>query len=123
MKRIVALVLVVLSVGAFGSKVSANDFKSQVLGPGGQLSLDVQDGRFLVMRNFTQAAGATTRGVVSATTSTGTSNVLAAAIIDPSNITSVDVINSVVITGPATVIVTCPSDASSCFVSYRKDSN
>jgi hypothetical protein len=46
-------------------------------------------------------------------------NVLAAAILD---MTPLEVINNVVIAGPADVTVTCDPSAT-CFVSYKKDSN
>src|SRR5205085_2306310 len=47
-------------------------------------------------------------------------NVLNAAILDPAN--SPEVINSVIIAGPADVSVTC-GDAGNCFISFKKDSN
>ena len=49
-------------------------------------------------------------------------NVLAAAIIDTDPSISVEVINDVVIDGPANVTVTCGTGAT-CFVTYRKDSH
>ncbi|HXX42655.1 MAG TPA: hypothetical protein VEI58_10375, partial [Chthoniobacterales bacterium] len=67
MKRVMASVLVVLSVSAFGSKVSANDYKSAVIAGGSSLpsSITVSDDQFLVIKSFTQAGDMTTRGVVS----------------------------------------------------------
>ena len=55
------------------------------------------------------------------TTHTGTANVLTAAILDPSNTSSLEVINDVVIAGPADVTVTC-GDGTDCFIAYRKGS-
>jgi hypothetical protein len=103
----------------------AGSFKSTTIATGGSLSIEVPDDRFLVIRNFTQEGG-TTRGVVTVTTDTGTANVLAAAIVDSgTSSTSIplEVISNVVIAGPATVNVTCPADATDCFITYRKESN
>ncbi len=62
------------------------------------------------------------RGVVmvSAPPSSMQVNVLVAAILNKSPL---EVINSVVIAGPADVTVTCPDASAICFVSYKKDSN
>jgi len=65
------------------------------------------------------------RGVVMVTTppSSGTTvNVLAAAVLNPAQ--QPEVINNVVIAGPADVVVTCgASSMKNCFISYKKDSN
>ena len=103
----------------------AGSFQSATITPGGSLSIEVPDSRFLVIRNFTQEGG-TTRGVVTVTTDSGTANVLAAAIVDSgASSTSIplEVISNVVVAGPATVTVTCPADATNCFITYRKESN
>ena len=109
----------------FGSAalVSAADFKSAVvtdvpLGP-----IHVARDHFLVIRNFTQEGG-TTRGLVNVydISSGQFVNVLAAAIIDTDPSTPVEVINNVVIDGPANVTVTCGTGAT-CFVTYRKESD
>ena len=105
--------------------VFAGSFQSATIMPGGSLSIEVPDSRFLVIRNFTQEGG-TTRGVVTVTTDSGTANVLAAAIVDSgTSSTSIplEVISNVVVAGPATVTVTCPADATNCFITYRKESN
>jgi len=34
-----------------------------------------------------------------------------------------EVISNVVVAGSATVNVTCPADATNCFITYRKESN
>ncbi len=48
---------------------------------GDSLSLDIPDGQFLAIRNFTQEGGSQ-RGVVTVTANGLTNNVLAAALID-----------------------------------------
>jgi len=60
------------------------------------------------------------RGTVSVMIGSQTAIVLTASIVD--NPTTLEPVNSVVIAGPATVNVTCGSDATTCFVSYRKES-
>ena len=105
--------------------VLAGSFQSATIGLGGSLPIEVADGRFLVIRNFTQEGG-TTRGVVTVTTDSGTANVLAAAIVDSGTASTsipLEVISNVVVAGPATVNVTCPADATNCFITYRKESN
>ncbi len=105
--------------------VFAGSFQSATIAPGGSLAIAVADGRFLVVRNFTQEGG-TTRGVVTVTTDSGTANILAAAIVDSSTSSTsipLEVISNVIVAGPATVTVTCPGDATNCFITYRKESN
>jgi hypothetical protein len=105
--------------------VVAGDFKSKILQANEMLSIIVPVDHFLKIRNFTQEGG-NQRGWVSVTTTANglTANVLTAAIIDPmATAGSLEVINSVVIEGPANVTVTCGNADASCFVSYRKDSD
>jgi hypothetical protein len=109
----------------FAGTTFADDFKSTVIpGANGTVSLThVSGDHFLVIRNFTQdGVGTGTRGFVTVfpLLQSGV-NVLAAAIIDP-NSPSLDVINNVVVAGPADVMVTCDPSAI-CFISYKKDSN
>lgn len=117
--------LIAAILGATAIYACAGSFQSTTITPGGSLSIEVADGRFLVIRNFTQEGG-TSRGVVTVATDKGTANVLAAAIIDSgTSSTSIplEVISNIVIAGPATVTVTCPADATSSFITYRKESN
>ena len=105
--------------------VSGGSFQSASITPGGSLPVEVPDGRFLVIRNFTQEGGAT-RGVVTVTTDSGTANVLAAAVVDSgTSSTSIplEVISNIVVAGPASINITCPADATNCFITYRKESN
>jgi hypothetical protein len=109
---------------AFAGATFADDFTSMVI-PGGVIAQPlprVHGDQFMVIRNFTQENG-TTHGVVMVTQLPGTTavNVLAAAIL---NMSPPDVINSVVIAGPADVSVTCGATTGmNCFISFKKDSN
>ena len=125
MKAIGARCLITAVFCASAIYAFAGSFQSATITPEGSLSIEVPDSRFLVIRNFTQEGG-TTRGVVTVTTDSGTANVLAAAIVDSgTSSTSIplEVISNVVVAGPATVTVTCPADATNCFITYRKESN
>ena len=125
MKTIAGRFLVSVVFCASAIYAFAGSFQSATITPGGSLSIEVPDSRFLVIRNFTQEGG-TTRGVVTVTTDSGTAYVLAAAIVDSgTSSTSIplEVISNVVVAGPATVTVTCPADATNCFITYRKESN
>lgn len=121
--------LVAVAFCSFAIVVFGGDFKSAIIAGGGSVSINVPEGHFLVVRNFTQEGG-TSRGVVTVTDANAqTANVLAAALIDTGASASptpspapLEVINSVVVAGPVTVGVTCASDATSCFISYRRDS-
>jgi hypothetical protein len=100
---------------AFAAIVFAGDFKSAIISGGGSLSLPhVANDQFLVIRNFTQNGAGTSRGVVTVTTH----------ILDPADTSagSLEVINDVVIAGPADVTVMCGTAATDCFITYRKDS-
>lgn len=103
--------------------VSAGEFKSAIISPGASLSINVPGDHFLKIRNFTQEGG-TTRGVVTVTLTQAMSqsaNVMSAAIVDPTLTSALEVINDIIVGGPADVAVTCPADATQCFISYRKD--
>ena len=119
-----------LTVCGLAGTTFADDFKSlTIAGDNGVSSTSlprVHGGQFMVIRNFTQdVSGSTTGGVVTVTKPPGGSTsvaVLNAAILDPAN--SPEVINNVVIAGPADVSVTCGADpGSNCFISFKKDSN
>jgi hypothetical protein len=120
--------ILILALFAFGSAIFADDFKSMVIpGDGGvtpQSLPHVSGDQFMFIRNFTQEASVSiTRGVVTVTKANqGTADVLSAAILDPSS--SPEVINVVVIAGPADVTVTCGAAAgNNCFISFKKESN
>jgi hypothetical protein len=119
MKTALARVLPVLFFLLFTKFAVAGDFVSAVVPTGTTLPITVPADRFLVIRNFTQEGG-TNRGVVSVMTNTFTANnVLTATIVDPmASPGMLEVINNVVIAGPATVTIT-PGDTT-CFITYRK---
>lgn len=103
--------------------VSAGEFKSAIISPGGSLSINVPGDHFLKIRNFTQEGG-TTRGLVTVTLNqdmSQTANVMSATIVDPTLTSALEIINDIIVGGPADVAVTCPADAMQCFISYRKD--
>ena len=115
---------------AFAGTTFADDFKSVVIpGDGTGLAIHalprVHGDQFMVIRNFTQEGTVSDpRGVVTVTqlSNMQMANVLSAAILDPSF--SPEVINNVVIAGPADVSVTCgASPPGNCFISFKKDSN
>lgn len=122
--------------------------KSEIIAAGDSKSIEIPEGVFFKVRSFSQDGG-TERGVVSVTIGSATTNVLTAAIIEtsvtapaptatvtpsptaspsptptptpvPSGSTQ-EVMNSVIIAGPATVTITA-GDADA-FVTYKKDKN
>jgi len=121
--RLLAVVLVSLfftltKFAAAGG--SSADFTSMILQTTQQpLQITVGADRSLVIRNFTQDGGMV-RGSVSVMTSTfSANNVLTATIVNPMAAQgTLEVVNDIVIAGPATVTVT-PGDAT-CFITYRK---
>src|SRR6476620_8703586 len=123
MKANVFRCLIVVILSASVALVCAGEFKSAIVSPGGSLSINVPGDHFLKIRNFTQEGGST-RGVVTVTLNQAMSqsaNVMAATIVDPTLTTPLEVINDIIVGGPADVAVTCPADATQCFISYRKD--
>jgi hypothetical protein len=122
MKTALAGFLPVLLFCTLTKFAAGGDFQSVVLSAtiNPSVTITVPNGRFLVIRNFTQVGG-TTRGEVMATLLSGvnpTVNVLDAALLDPTM--SPEVINNVVVAGPASVSATCPDLAATCFLTYRK---
>src|SRR5206468_7126521 len=106
---------IALIILAAASLAFANPFKSRIItGTSSPLVITVPDDHFLKITNFSQEGG-TDRGVVSATLTgdenggTGTGNVLTATRVDLSTGTNSqnapEVINRVIIAGPAQVTV------------------
>jgi hypothetical protein len=127
MKPPLARYLIAVLFCAFATFSRADDFKSMVIAGGGPaVPLPrIHDDQFMVIRNFTQEdGGSSTRGVVMVSTDGGITSVgvLSAAILKTSMATP-EVINNVVIAGPADVSVTCGNTSGHCFISYKKDSN
>lgn len=123
MKTALVRVLPVLFFCTLTKFAAAGDFVSQVVQTTQPITVTVPSDRFLVIRNFTQESTSTTpatmRGYVSVT-SPYSAIVLTATLVDPTNANqgSLEVINNVVIAGPATVIVT-PGDTNG-LITYRK---
>ena len=131
MKIFAARCLIVLVVLAAASFAFANPFKTKIItGSSSALVITVPDDHFLKITNFSQEGG-TDRGVVKVTlqgdTETGgTTKVLTAARVDLStganSQNSPEIINRVIIGGPAQVTV-APVTGATLFISYRKESN
>jgi len=100
----------------------ANDYKSIVLAGNTSLAspINISGDQFLVIKSFTQQGGVN-RGTVTVMIGSQSAIVLTASIVD--NPTMLEPVNSLVVAGLATVSVTCGSDATTCFVTYRKESN
>ena len=114
--------LTLLFITAFACLVRADVFVSQTIAPQTNFTFShLHAGQFLVIKNFTQDDLTGERGYVSVTKPPGTSvMVLTAAALDAS---PPDIINTVVIAGPADVTAHCGDTTGNCFISYRKDSN
>ena len=111
-----------LIIGGLAGAIFADDFRSVVIASTTTISLPrVHGDQFMLIRNFTQDDG-TTRGVVTVTKPPGGTpvNVLSAAVLDAS---PPDIINNIVIAGPADVSVTCGTTTGNCFISFKKGSN
>jgi hypothetical protein len=127
MKPPLARYLIAVSFCAFATFSRADDFKSMVIPADGTPHAlpRVHGDQFMVIRNFTQEYGSSsTRGVVMVSQDGGATwvQVLSAAFLDTTN--PPDIINSVVIAGPADVRATCGATSpANCFISFKKDSN
>jgi hypothetical protein len=111
---------------AFAGATFADEFKSFTFSAAMGLDpIRVHGDQVMFIRNFTQEGGST-RGVVSVTKPPAggdTVSVLTAAILTIGP-TSPEVINSVAISGPADVSVTCEAPVGkNCFISFKKESN
>lgn len=116
-RQTVKLVIVLLC--AVASSVIAGDFKSVMITPTSEsLTLDVPDGQFLTIRNFTQE-GSSQRGVVTVTADGATSNVLVASLVDEETSVPPEFMKKVVIPGPAQITV-APVSGATLFVTYRR---
>src|ERR1700737_3991622 len=108
MKPPLARYLITVFFCASATFIVAGDFQSVVLSTvtgNTSITINVPDDRFLVIRNFTQDKG-TTRGEVKATLQPSNlmATVMTASLL---NAASIEVINNVVVAGPASVSVTC----------------
>jgi hypothetical protein len=130
MKIFAVRCLIALGILAAASLAFANPFKTRIItGTNSALTITVPDDHFLKITNFSQEGG-TDRGVVAVTLSgennSGTANVLTATRIDLStganSQNSPEIINRVIIAGPAQVTV-APVTGATLFITYRKESN
>ena len=118
MKRQTAA-LVIVSFCAVASLVAAGEFKSVVIASTSEsLTINVPDGQFLAVHNFTQQGGSQ-RGLVSVTANGETNNVLTAALIDQGTSVPPEVMKKVLISGPAEATV-APVPGATLFISYRR---
>ena|ERR1700730_16301899 len=121
MKSAIVRILFVLVFCTLTKFANAGDFVSQVVQTQ-TIAITVPPNRFLVIRNFTQdgtGMTATIRGSVTVSANGfGPVTVMTATIVDPSNTTTLEPVNDVVITGPATATVN-PGNTP-CFITYRK---
>ena len=123
MKSAIVRLLFVLVFCSLTKFAPAGDFVSAVIQAGQTLPapITVQPDRFLVIRNFSQESGATTRGYVTVDTNgSGPVTVLTATILSANNTPALEPINDIVIAGPAVVNVTNPDSTANCFITYRK---
>jgi hypothetical protein len=131
MKTLAVRCGITLIVLAAANLAFANPFKSRIItGTNSALTITVPDDHFLKITNFSQEGG-TDRGVVSVkltgdNENTGTTNVLTATRIDlstgASSQNSPEIVNRVIIAGPAQVTV-APVTGATLFITYRKESN
>ncbi|HEY4283034.1 MAG TPA: hypothetical protein VGM62_08210 [Chthoniobacterales bacterium] len=100
--------------------VFAGSFHTKVITSSSEaLEISVADNVFLQIRNFTQQGGVS-RGVVTATINDQDVNVLAASLINSTSLAvAPEVINRIVVAGPATVAV-APVAGATLTITYRK---
>jgi len=112
-----------LFVAAVGLAVADNFRSLTVTATSSPQTIRVHGDQLMFIRNFTQDGGTATRGTVSVEKPPGANaiKVLTAAMVDDTN--PPEVINTIVIAGPADVVINCPDPDATCFISYRKGSN
>jgi hypothetical protein len=125
MNRRAAPLWIALGACVLHSLAFAGAFTSDIITPtSSPLTISVPDKHFLRIRNFTQEGGSQ-RGVVTVNSNGQTSNVLAATMIfangSPTPTSSIppEIVEPVVIAGPAQVTVT-PVPGATLFITYRK---
>ena len=123
MSKIFCRLAPALAVLIFSCFALGDDFKSLTFDSTTPQTIRVHNGQFMVIRNFTQETGSTHSLVMVATPNSTTGTpvaVVAAAILD---VPTVEVINNVVIAGPADVTFTCDPGGGNCFISFKKADN
>ena len=122
MKSLVAGGLTILvCVALIVHSVWAGPYHTKVIpSNGAPLTLSIAENVFLRIRNFTQEGPATARGTVLVAVDNQTVNVLSASQIDSTNLaTPPEVMNRVVIAGPATVTIN-PVPNATLTITYQK---
>jgi hypothetical protein len=121
-KIFVGRCFVVVCISVSAAFVFAGEFKSRIITTS-PLTITVLDDHFLRIWNFTQEGGGVDPGIVTVTINGQTANVLTASRIDTSTSTltspTPEIINQVVIAGPAQVTV-APVAGATLFITYRK---
>jgi hypothetical protein len=120
MKTLAARGLVALCLSGTVAFIFAGEFHSVIITTS-PLMINVNDDHSLRIWNFTQEGG-TQRGVVTVTINGQTVNVLTASIIDTGvspTPSPLEIVNQVVIAGPAQVAV-APVSGATLFITYRK---
>ena len=125
MKIVVRRCLFGLFFLGIASLAFAGPFKSRVI-TGSPLEITVPEDQVLRVWNFTQVGGAD-RGAVAVTIDSRTTNVLTASRIDTVSSGSLsedspDIVNQVVIAGPAEVAI-APVLGATLFITFRKETN
>ena len=125
MKILVRRCFVVFFFLGIASFVFAGPFKSRII-RSSPLEITVAEDQVLRVWNFTQVGGAD-RGAVAVTIDSHTTNVLTASRIDTVSSGSLsqdspDVVNQVVIAGPAEMAV-APVLGATLFITFRKEAN
>ena len=120
MKRCIAIG----SFVALAAFAQAGQFKSVFI-TGNHGPVHILDNELMVIRNFTQDTAGSSRGYVTFNNrDSDRINVLTASIIDstaPEG--SQEVINSIIIAGPAIVNFHCEDTGARCFATFKIDSN
>jgi hypothetical protein len=111
---------ILLSLFASAAVVFAGPFHTKIITSGSEpVVLILAQNVFLQVKNFTQEGG-TTRGTVAVTVDGQTANVLTASQINATSVAVVpEIINRIVIAGPATVTINPVADAT-LTITYRK---
>lgn len=118
MKLFLSCGLLILSAAA----LFAGEFKTLFIGasPDG---IRVEDGEFMLIRNFTQDQVGTSRGVVTFNHRDGNAvAILSASIQTNSSSNPEEVVNSVIVAGPGIVKFQC-GDGARCLATFKIDSN
>lgn len=121
MKKRISSLVSVAALAGFVLSAQAGDYKTVIVPAGGETAVNVASDGFMLLRNYTQEGGST-RGLIKVDIRDQSATVMSATLVDNNVDLLAEPINSIIIAGPATVTATCPADASSCVLTYRKNS-